>query len=386
MEFFSPVFEMDGSQQAPNSRRALMMSMMLAGNRQPTQGQMVNGIYVPPSPLNHVNNALSQLASIYFMNQSMDAEDQQAEQRKAALKAMFEGGKFNRQAAIDSGDPEMIKYAVQDYQAEQTRNAPKESKFYPVGNDLVQLDPNTGTTSRVYNGEDPQPKQWTPGTDPQGRQIWNAPGEHPYYPPSEPAAPVVNVNTGDANGNQFKNMGEMDAFMRPRLDAANAAAQKVRGAQQIQQLAQSGNLLTGPGADVRAGVLKLGQAIGINGKDENEILQNTIAATQNRMRAALDAASQLKGPASDRDIALIRQSVGADLPSAEALAAAGRIEEKAAREAYAEYGNSIKFLRQQNPQAADLYKPLDLPPPIGWTVLPDGRYRGPDGTIYERNQ
>lgn len=104
-----------------------------------------------------------------------------------------------------------------------------------------------------------------------------------------------------------------------QLDASLAGAQSAQNtintAQQIKQLVGSGKIITGPGADYRVTLARLGDAMGIGGKDNAEKLSNTAQLVQGLAKTELDASQSMRGqgPITDNERALIRRAAAGDL-------------------------------------------------------------------------
>lgn len=102
------------------------------------------------------------------------------------------------------------------------------------------------------------------------------------------------------NVNTAKNLtGEIAQGLGKQLDAslagANAAVSTINTAGQIRDLVNSGKVITGPGADTRVTMARIGDLLGVGGKDNAEKLANTATLVQSLAKNELDAAQSMKG-------------------------------------------------------------------------------------------
>lgn len=108
----------------------------------------------------------------------------------------------------------------------------------------------------------------------------------------QPAATQI-VNTGKPL------LTEMATGLGKQLDSsltsARAGLDTISGAQKIQSLLNSGQVVAGPVADVRIVARQIGQVLGVGGKSNDEILTNTRNVIQQLAQFELDAAQGMKG-------------------------------------------------------------------------------------------
>lgn len=123
----------------------------------------------------------------------------------------------------------------------------------------------------------------------------------------------VNVNTDKTlTSTMAKGLGEQ---LDSSLAGANAAVNTISTANQIRDLVSTGNIVTGPGADYRIGIMRLGDMLGVGGKDTQEKLANTSALVQSLAKTELDAAAGMKGQGqiTDAERAILRRAAAGEL-------------------------------------------------------------------------
>jgi len=89
--------------------------------------------------------------------------------------------------------------------------------------------------------------------------------------------------------------GQIGPMLRESYEQATGSQQQLATADQLIKAVESGKLLTGPGATLRLRALQVGQALGVGGKDDAEVISNTRAAIQGLAQSTLAARGALKG-------------------------------------------------------------------------------------------
>lgn len=108
--------------------------------------------------------------------------------------------------------------------------------------------------------------------------------------------------------------------------SAASAVSTINTANRIREVLNSGNVITGPGANAITTLTQIGSALGVTGKDATERLQNTRVLMQNLAGAELAAAESMKGQGqiTENERALIKRAAGGDVsmtaPELKALA------------------------------------------------------------------
>jgi hypothetical protein len=104
------------------------------------------------------------------------------------------------------------------------------------------------------------------------------------------AAPTQ-VNVGVTTGRKFGETfgGEIAKQDAATLEAARKAPSTLQTIQSTRNILDTGKVITGFGANQILDVAKLGQQLGVTGKDTNEIIANTEGLFANRAQATLDS-------------------------------------------------------------------------------------------------
>jgi hypothetical protein len=99
------------------------------------------------------------------------------------------------------------------------------------------------------------------------------------------------------------------------LSGATSAQSTIANARQLRELVQSGKVISGPGADLRINALRIGETLGVTGKDTQEKLANTAIAIQNLAKGELAAAEQMKGQGAitDSEREIIRRAAAGQI-------------------------------------------------------------------------
>lgn len=99
------------------------------------------------------------------------------------------------------------------------------------------------------------------------------------------------------------------------LSGANAAQNTINTANQIRDLVRSGKIISGPGADYRVTLTRIGDMLGVGGADAQEKLSNTAQLVQSLAKTELDAAASMKGQGqiTEGERAMLRRASSGDL-------------------------------------------------------------------------
>jgi hypothetical protein len=132
-------------------------------------------------------------------------------------------------------------------------------------------------------------------------------------------------------------------------DVAMAAPDNIANIKRTRDLLNSGKVFTGTGANAKLNVLALGQAFGITGATDNEIITNTQQLQQQRAKAVL---SQIKSSGlgsgqgfTDKDLIFLeRASAGNISLSADTIREQLNIEEKLAKAATNKWNKRVQSL------------------------------------------
>lgn len=128
-------------------------------------------------------------------------------------------------------------------------------------------------------------------------------------------APVTNLNVNTEKSLTGKMAGNLAEQLDAGLSGANSAVDSISSARNLKQILASGKVITGPGADARVQALQVGRALGIVGKDADEVLTNTRQVIQSLAAGELEAAKGMKGQGamSDSERALLKRVAGGDI-------------------------------------------------------------------------
>jgi hypothetical protein len=132
-------------------------------------------------------------------------------------------------------------------------------------------------------------------------------------------------------------------------DSAQAAPDILNSIAQTRSLLDSGKVYTGTGANVKLNVLAFGQALGVTGATENDIITQTQQLQQQRSKAVLN---QIKSSGlgtgqgfTDKDLQFLQQaSAGTITLSADTLKEQLKIEEKLAKASVNKWNARVKTL------------------------------------------
>lgn len=213
---------------------------------------------------------------------------------------------------------------------------------------IEMLTPKTGTIDAGNRVIPTQTNQVT-GEVAQGQPIVKAPegfnvgpdgrlSADPGYLDAKRSIAAAGKTSVNLNVNTAKELGaEMATGLGKQLDASLAGAQSattsINTADQIRRLAGSGKVITGPGADARLVLTRIGDALGVAGADTKEKLANTAALVQNLAKTELEAAQSMKGQGqiTESERAILRRAASGDLnmSPAELMTLAGGIDKTA---------------------------------------------------------
>ena len=172
---------------------------------------------------------------------------------------------------------------------------PQAPEHMVVGNSLVQIE--GGNVKEAYRAPvkpDPMPasiREYQFAQD-QGYQ-----GTFQQFQLEQKKAGATNVNVPvNLAKPLLTTMAEgLGKQINDSLPAARAAVDTVSGARKIRAMLDSGQVVTGPGADWRILARQVGETLGVTGKDNGEVLTNTRRTIQQLAQFELEAAQGMKG-------------------------------------------------------------------------------------------
>jgi hypothetical protein len=107
------------------------------------------------------------------------------------------------------------------------------------------------------------------------------------------SAPKTTINMGGEKALADTVGKDIGSMLGPATEQARVAMETITNAGNIESALDKA--ITGPAADARTTLLRVGQSLGIAGKDANEILANTQILVQGLAKAELQAAEAMKG-------------------------------------------------------------------------------------------
>ena len=174
-----------------------------------------------------------------------------------------------------------------------------------------------------------------------------APTPENYMALKKSGAPVTTI-TNTVQGAADKALagavgGDVQNAMRMATDQATAAKGTLGNIQNIR--ANIDSAILGPAADMRTTMLRMGQVLGVSGKDDVDILAKTRSVVQGMAQEELNAASQMKGqgPLTDSERVILRKAaLGDQNMSAPEIRIAMTAMEKIAQVKISTHGNLLK--------------------------------------------
>ena len=153
--------------------------------------------------------------------------------------------------------------------------------------------------------------------------------------------------------------GEVAKADAAKFEAANAAPRIIENVQSTRTLLDSGNVITGIGAQQRLDLARFGQLLGVTGKNTNEVVANTQQLFANRAQATLDSIRSSGLGAgqgfSNKDREFLENArLGNITYSPEALKRQLDIEEKVAQATVTSWNNRLKNIPQDARQSLGL--------------------------------
>lgn len=178
-----------------------------------------------------------------------------------------------------------------------------------------------------------------------------------YIESKRPQGTTVNVSTEKSYGGALAGkIAEQDAA---KFDAASSAPRVLETVYATRKLLDTGNVITGIGANQRLDLARFGQLVGVGGQNNKELIANTQLLLANRAQATLDAIKS-SGLGSgqgftnkDREF-LENAKLGNITYSPEALKRQLDIEEKVARASITSWNSRIQKIPQEARQSLGL--------------------------------
>lgn len=180
----------------------------------------------------------------------------------------------------------------------------------------------------------------------------------------------VNIDLGAGQFEKAFGTKSLELVQAKQQEAASAR-DTINTVNQIKPLLAAG-VFSGTLADHQVGIARLGTALGVTGKDEQETLNNTTRTMQELAKLELTAAAAMEGQGviSDAERALIKRAAGGDLMTMthEEVNSLVTALDKTSRKKIEDYGAMIQPILQN--EAFATYAPL-------WQVAAPEAYTAP---------
>lgn len=295
----------------------------------------------------------------FGMQGSLDAvkQAQQAAERQRQMQALQ--GMTPQQAIASGVNPELVKqyYESKNYGRDKVQ-------FKDVGGQLVPVTEYGDTPQNVR----PIDKTGNPFSDlvvrgPDGRMVPNSPLVGVKQGIARAGASNVSVNMPDKKF--YEGLGTaISGQIEQGYTQAQAAAQTLGNANQI--ASSLDKAILGPGANQRVVLAQVGQALGVGGKNNAEVLANTRNVMQGLARQELAAAGQMKGQGqiTESERAILRKAEAGQInemtrPEMEQFISAIR---KTARARISAHQRNLQRL-SQDPQASTIIDYMQVQAP-----------------------
>ena len=361
-----------------NDQKAFADALMQQGLQGQPQGQIISGYYVKPSITQALNPLAQALTGAYLGNKA----ENKAQQLASALRGKQAEAVQNYMQALNPQQSELAgptptgaplqTVNTPDYNAafqaatSPYAPAPLQAAGYEMikpiktaeGETVSRLNFNNGQyTPMAVGGEKlpnevkaatavlglpNDPTKWTP----QDRQAI----ESQMTGMKRAGANNINVSTGKSIAEQIGPMMTNSANQAVGAMKVNDAADQVLGA------LKSGNVITGPGANVRIPLTQISTMIGAGGSTDQEKLANTQNLVQNLAKLTLNGRQQMHGEGaisnSESNIAEKAMSGSANLTPTELYQLANAAKRSAAYQVQS-HEQKVKIM-ESNPETAGL--------------------------------
>lgn len=409
-----------------------MLAQLLQSQGQAPQGQMVSGRYVAPSWSQYLNSGASNI-----QGQLGQAD---AEKRQKALAAELQTRKQDwmnsmprdtpeavqqtdmgemrtpgHTASADENfawamkgmqtDPEATKLALalrqkQSPEYSQTPQYDQSGKAYVIdkqgnikylgGGSISARDKLENVNGVFVNPYDAKAKAVAPqdpnkpfGYDSAGTVQPNVPYQQFEKDKAAKGASNVTVKTDVKTGESLA--GQVGPMMKDSASAAEAAVKQVDAAQRVVKAVDSDKLYAGPGANVKLGAARIGDMLGVTGKDTTEKISNTQSAIRGLAELTLQGRQQMKGQGAitESEGKLAEKAMSGDISelTAAEVKQLAKASERVARFNYAQHERKMGTVRNR-PELQGIAPFYEAPPMIpeatsavpaaagGWKITP----------------
>ena len=271
-------------------RQRKLADLLTSQAFQSPQGQMISGHYVMPATTQQLQPLLGALLGS-TLNKSLDEKQVQL---AAALRGE-KSSKIQQFAELQKTNPsEAMVFALNSGVPELAQIAQEKLKGLTLAPGAVHVSTDLGGNQIRQEGNPdlpetlkyaisvgqlpPNPATWTPQQAGLARQIIES--------KSRAGATNVSLSTEKSYGtNLADKFSTKDAALN---DAAEAGVNSIRNIQNQKQILNSGKFFSGPTANVQQALASYGNALGVGGKDSNELAANTQSLISGGAKITLD--------------------------------------------------------------------------------------------------
>jgi hypothetical protein len=251
---------------------------------------MISGQYVKPATTQQLQPLLSALLAT-SMNKNLDERQTQLAtalrgEKTTKIQKFAELQKTDPSSALsfalDSGVPELADFAKERLKGHTLAPGAVHVSTDLGGNQIRQEgNPDLPETLKyaISVGQlPPNPATWTPQQAGLAKQIIES--------KSRAGAANVNVSTEKSYGQHLaEGFSKKDVALS---DAAESGVNSIRNIQNQKQILNSGKFFSGPTANVQQALASYGNALGVGGKDSNELAANTQSLISGGAKITLD--------------------------------------------------------------------------------------------------
>lgn len=193
----------------------------------------------------------------------------------------------------------------------------------------------------------------------------------------------VSVQTGATFGKTLaEDIGKQVGASR---DAAMAAVRSLDTIGRIESAINTGKISSGPFANQETVFRRVGEAIGVGGKNNQEVLANTQAAVKGLAQLGLDAAGQIKGQGAvtEAERQLLQRAASGDITlTMPELKVVTDVARRAANYSIGTHQRNVDAL-SKNPDVAPLMPFFQMPQPFSPVTRPTMRWNPQTGSFDE---
>jgi len=273
-------------------RQRKLADLLTSQAFQSPQGQMISGQYVKPATTQQLQPLLSALLAT-GMNKNLD-------EKQSELAAALRGEKttkIQKFAELQKTDPSSaLSFALNSGVPELADIAKERLKGHTLAPGAVHVSTDLGGNQTRLEGNPDlpesikyaisigqlpsKPENWSPQQAALAKQIVESKGR------STASTTNVSLSTEKSFGT---NLADKFATKDSALhDSAEAGVNAIKNIQNQKQILNSGKFFSGPTANVQQALASYGNALGVGGKDSNELAANTQSLISGGAKITLD--------------------------------------------------------------------------------------------------